>query len=63
MELVTIFHCNEWKEYSSFKFIGVVSEEELDSALLEIQKECNYTLEDMETYIALIHSDLGELDI
>ena len=51
MKVAVIYHCNQWQEYSSFRFIGVVALEDLGEALNKIQKECNYSDEDMNTYI------------
>lgn len=58
-----IFHCNEWQEYSSFRLIGIVEEDELDSALEEIQAETGYTDEEMDKLIFIDHNTIGELDI
>ena len=62
-ELYIIYHCNQWKEYSSFVFIGVVEKDKLQSALAEIKKECKYTDSDMEDYITYNKIKLNELDI
>ena len=51
LHLVVIFHCNEYKEKSSYRLIGVVSENMLNSKLEEIKKANNYTDEDMDNYI------------
>lgn len=51
LHLVVIFHCNEYKEKSSYRLIGVVSENMLNSKLEEIKKDNNYTDEDMDNYI------------
>ena len=63
MKVFVINHCNEWHEYSSFKFIGVVDEDNIDFTLSQIKKECDYTDEDMETYIDINEVELNELDI
>lgn len=63
MKVYVINHCNAWHDYSSFKLIGVVEENELDSALERIKKECKYDDEDMEAYIDINEVELNELDI
>ena len=51
MTLYVLFHCDEWKSYSSMRFIGVVDKEHLEKSLRKIKQEQGYTKEDMETYI------------
>ena len=51
MKINIIYHCDEWHSYSSFKFICVCDERNLKSILKNIQKELNYSIEDMEKYI------------
>lgn len=63
MKVYVINHCNEWHDYSSFRLIGVVEENELDGALEQIKKECDYNDEEMETYIDINEVELNELDI
>lgn len=63
MNVCVIYHCNEWKEYSSRKLIGVVNENDIASALSKIQKECNYTDEELDQYIDYDTVELGDLDI
>lgn len=63
MKLYVINHCNAWHEYSSFNLIGVVTKTNLKRALNKIKKECNYTKEDMETYIDINEVETNELDI
>jgi thioester reductase-like protein len=63
MKVCILYHCNEWKDYSSRKLIGVVKEDELDQALAKIQKECDYSEDDMNMYIDYDTVELGDLDI
>ena len=63
MTVYVINHCNKWHEYSGFRFIGVVDENELDNALNKIKQECDYDDNDMETYIDVNEVELNELDI
>lgn len=62
-KLYALFHCDEWKTYSSMRFIGVVDEEHLEKAKRKIKREQGYTKEDMETYIYIKEIDMNELDI
>ncbi len=63
MTIYNIYHCNEWKEYSSFRFIGSVEESELENTWRKIKKGTKYTNEEMETYIYVDKVELNELDI
>lgn len=63
MELYVINHCNEWHEYSSFRLIGVVERDELDGAILQIKKECEYNEDEFNTFIDIQEIELNELDI
>ena len=63
MTVYIINHCNPWHEYSSFRLIGVVNENELDNALSKIKQECDYNDDDMETYIDVNKVELNELNI
>lgn len=63
MDVYVIYHCNAWKERSSFRLIGVVQERNVDEAYDVIKKECGYTNEDMETYIYVERVLLNDLDI
>ena len=63
MKVYVINHCNAWHEYSSFRLIGVVEENELGGALEQIKKECKYNDEDMQAYIDINEVELNELDI
>lgn len=53
MKVYVLFHCNQWKSYDSYRLIGVVSKTTLKQALNKIQKECAYSKEDLNTYIAI----------
>lgn len=61
--LYVLFHCDEWKTWSSMRFIGVVDSEHLDKSLRKIKKEQGYSKEDMETYIYIDEVALNDLDI
>ena len=63
MQLVVLNHCNQWHEYSSFRLIGVIEEDNLSKAIEDIKKECKYSDEDIETYIDISYTDLNELNI
>lgn len=63
MTLHVIYHCNQWQEYSSFRFIGVVDTDHLEPSLKKIKKQCGYTNEDMDKYIFVEIVALNDLDI
>ena len=62
MKVYVLFHCDEWKSYSSYRLIGVVSELCLENAYRKIKEECNYDDEEMETYIAVEECDMDNLE-
>ena len=61
MTVYVLFHCNEWKEYSSMRIIGVSDKSHLKRTLQAIKKECNYSKEDMETYIYIRETAMNDL--
>lgn len=61
MKVMVIFHCNEWQSYDSFRLIGVATKSNLKKALNKIKKVCNYTDDDMKTYIAVEEQELNNL--
>lgn len=63
MKVAIINHCNQWHEYSSFRLIGAVPEDDLEDTLKVIQKETEYSDEEMEDYIDVNIIDTNELDI
>ena len=66
MKVYVIFHCDAWKSWASMRFIGVCTESHLRKVLRKIQKECEYSDEDLDTYIYVketITNDIAEMDI
>ena len=63
MKLYVLYHCNEWQEHASLRFIGVVDADTLESALHQIQNKMEYTDEDMEKYIYCDQISLNKLNI
>lgn len=66
MEAYVIFHCDAWKSFESMRFIGVATKSRLKKVLRAIKKECEYTDEDMETYIYIRPTQINvisEMDI
>lgn len=61
MTVYILFHCNQWKEWSSMRIIGVVTKTHLKRTLRAIKKECRYSDEDMETYIYTHETTLNDL--
>ena len=62
MGVYAIFHCNQWHEYSSMRFIGVASEDKLNDVLEEIQRQLGYSDEDMQDYIHTEYSDVDDVE-
>ena len=66
MGIYIILHCDAWKSFASMRLIGVCTKSHLKKVLRAIKKECEYTDEDMETYIYIKESELNcisEMDI
>lgn len=61
MDIYIIYDCNEWQEYSSFRWICTVDDSMLDKALAEIKKERGYDDEEMEKYIYIMTTELNDL--
>lgn len=61
MKVYALFHCNVWKNYDSYRFIGVVSKTSLKKALKKIQKECGYEKEELDAYVAIEECDMNNL--
>lgn len=62
MDLYVFFDCNEWKEYSSFRFICVVDHDHYMDAYEKIKKERGYSDEEMETFIYIEETTLNDLE-
>ena len=58
-----LFHCDEWKTYSSMRFIGVVSESRLKWALNKIKHECEYDKDELDTYVFIKEIEINDLDV
>lgn len=59
MKVLVIFHCNEWKDYSSMRLIGVTDEWNFESAKRHIKANMGYTEQDWETYIYVEERELN----
>ena len=58
-----IYHCNEWQEYSSFRFIAAVDDDHLEKALKKIKRECQYNNDEMEKYIYVDYVIINEINV
>lgn len=63
MIVYVIFSCNEWHEYSSYRFLGVVEASNLDGAKEFIKKEWGYSDDDFNDYIAIEQCRLNKINL
>ncbi len=57
-----IFHCNQWHEYSSMRLIGVASEDGLRDVLTEIQRQLDYSDQDMDEFIHVERTTVDNIE-
>lgn len=62
MTIYIIFDCDEWKSRDSMRFLATADEKNLDSILATIQKDHEYSREEMETYIHVLETTLNTID-
>jgi len=60
MKVFVIFDCDEWKSRDSLRLICVCDAENLENMLRAIQRDHEYTDEDMEKYIYVEERQLNE---
>ena len=63
MNIYIFYDCNEWQEYSSFRFICAVDDSAYDRAIKLIKQDRGYTDEEMEKYIYIETTILNEVDL
>jgi hypothetical protein len=61
MTIYIIFDCNQWKSRDSMRFLATADEKNLDSILATIQRDKEYTPQDMETYIYIEETTLNTI--
>ncbi len=61
MKVYVLFHCDAWKNRDSYRLIGVVSKTALKKALNKIQKECDYSKNELDAYVAIEECDMNNL--